>query len=429
MNSLLRAIPAVLLLLLAIGSGVAQDDPKVIVLEGADSLIGRTINGESARELIGHVRILQGRVRIRCDRALQMIAAGTIELIGHVVVEDDSLTMTAPRGFYYRDARRAEAFGAVRLTDGSSTVEAAHGEYLVDPRLAFFRTGVVAHDSSSIMNADSARYDRNRRFTEAWGRVVLYQKEDGVTISGGRFEHDAVRQYSRMTEAPVLVQRDTTGDTVDTLIVRSRVMESFRDSTRLMVAQDSVQIVRRDLAGTAGMVMFHTRGDSIRMRTSPVLWYEETQVTGDSINVTMRSRALDRITVMGNAFALSESDTAFIGRYDQLSGETLVMQFVQKRLRRIDVDVRATSLYFVYEDSAGNGINKTSGDRIVMQFADGKAETIRVYGGIEGQYFPEPMVRRRVEEYRLPGFLRLDSRPRMRASDLGPDRTLRNVPQ
>ena len=41
-----------------------------------------------------------------------------------------------------------------------------------------------------------------------------------------------------------------------------------------------------------------------------------------------------------------------------------------------------------------NGMNKTSGDRIVMQFADGKAETIRVYGGVEGQYFPEPMVRR-----------------------------------
>jgi hypothetical protein len=348
--------------------------------------------------------------------------------MGHVVVEDDSVTMTAPRGFYYRDARRAEGFGEVRLTDGTSTLEAAYGEYLVDPRLAFFRTRVVAHDSTSIMNADSARYDRNRKFTEAWGRVVLYQKEDGVTISGGRFEHDAVRQYSRMTDAPVLVQRDTTGDTVDTLVVRSRVMESFRDSTRLMVAHDSVQIVRRDLAGIAGTVTFFTRGDSILMRTGPVLWYEETQVTGDSINVYMRSRALDRIRVMGNAFALSESDTGFSGRYDQLSGESLVMQFVRKRLQRIDVEVRATSLYFVYEDSAANGINKTSGDRIVMEFADGKAESIHVYGGVEGQYFPEPMVKRRVEEYRLPGFLRLDTRPRMRATDCGSDRTLRNVP-
>jgi lipopolysaccharide export system protein LptA len=422
------AIPAGLLLLFASPSLFAQGDPKLVVLQGADSLIGRVINGQAARELIGNVRILQGNVRIRCDRALQMIDAGSIELIGHVVVEDDSVTLTAPRGFYYRDTRRAEAFGAVKLTDGLSTLEAAYGEYFIEPRLAFFRTRVVAHDSASILNADSARYDRNRRFTEAWGRVVLVQKEDAITISGGRFTHDAMQLHSTMSDEPVLVQRDTSGGVVDTLVVRSRVMESFRDSTRRLIAQDSVEIVRRDLAGRAGTVTFHTAGDSIRMRTTPVLWYDQTQVTGDSINLYMRARVLDRIHVMGNAFALSESDSAFAERYDQLSGETLGMQFRDKRLSRIDVDVRATSLYFVYEDSAANGLNKTSGDRIVMRFADGKVETIHVYGGVEGQYFPEPLVRRKVEEYRLPGYQRLDNRPRMRASDHGPARSLRDLP-
>jgi hypothetical protein len=421
-------IPAGLLHLFLTSSLFAQGDSKLVVLQGADSLIGRVIGGQAARELIGNVRILQGNVRIRCDRALQMIEAGSIELIGHVVVEDDSVTLTAPRGFYYRDTRRAEAFGAVKLTDGVSTLEAAYGEYLIEPRLAFFRTRVVAHDSSSVLNADSARYDRNRRFTEAWGRVVLFEKEDAVTISGGRFTHDAVRLYSRMTDDPVLVQRDTSGGTVDTLVVRSMIMESFRDSTRRMIAQDSVEIVRKGLAGRAGIVTFHTTGDSIVMRTTPVLWYEDTQVTGDSINLYMRARALDRIHVMGNAFALSASDSAFAERYDQLSGETLGMQFTDKRLSRIDVDVRATSLYFVYEDSAANGLNKTSGDRIVMRFAEGKVQTIHVHGGVEGQYVPEPLVRRKVENFRLPGYQRLDNRPRMRATDHAPARRLRDLP-
>jgi hypothetical protein len=423
-----RLLVILVMLLFLAPALFAQGDAKMIILEGADSLIGKVIDGKAARELIGNVRIRQGNVLVKCDRALQMIEAGTIELMGHVVVDDDSVIMTAPRGFYYRDARRAEAFGGVRLTDGFSTLEAAYGEYLIDPRLAFFRTRVVAHDSASVLNADSARYDRNRRYTEAFGRVVLFQKEDAITISGGRFVHDAVKQYSRMTEDPVLVQRDTSGGASDTLIVRSRVMESFRDSTRLLVATDSVEIVRHDLGGRAGTVTFHTRGDSILMRTGPVLWYEETQVTGDSINLYMRSRALDRISVMGNAFALSEGDSGFAGRFDQLSGESLGMQFTKKRLSRIDVDVRATSLYFVYEDSAANGVNKTSGDRIVMRFADGKAQSIHVHGGVEGQYFPEPLVRRKVEEYRLPGFLRREDRPRMRPSDVAPSRSLRDVP-
>lgn len=429
MSDIGRTMMAALIVLAMTAPGRAQSgDEKVIILQGADSLVGRVIDGQDARELIGNVRIAQGNVRIRCDRALQMIAAGTVELMGRVVVEDDSLTITAPHGFYYRDTRRAEASGDVRLTDGGQTLRAAYGEYLAGPRTAFFHTEVVAWDSASILNADSAWYDRARRSTDARGRVVLHQRADRVTISGGRFEHDGVRLFSRMTESPVLVQVDTTGETVDTLVVRALTMESYRDSTRLMIARDSVTIVRRDLAGRAGLVEFHTAGDSILMRTAPVLWYEETQVTGDSTNIYLRDRALERILVTGNAFALSTSDSAFAERFDQLSGETLTMHFAAKRLARINVDVRATSLYFVFEDSTANGVNRTSGDAIIMRFAGGQARFINVYGGVEGQYTPEQLVRRRETEFRLPGFVRHGSRPVMQAEDHGPARTLRRIP-
>jgi len=401
---------------------------RLIVLHHADSLIGRVINGDDVRELIGNVFITQDNVEIRCDHALQFVQAGTVELTGNVVVRDDSLTITAPRGIYHREPRRAEAFDHVVLDDRVSRLEAVYGEYTVDSRKAFFHTRVVASDSASIMNADTVHYDRTLRFMEARGRVVLYTMSDRVTVSGGHFEHDAAHAHSRMTEDPVLMQRDSTGDRLDTLIVRSRVMESFRDSTRRLVASDSVEIIRSDLAGVAGSVVFYTAADSIQLRRAPVLWYGETQVTGDSINLFLRRRVLERITVMGNAFAISRSDSQFAGRYDQLTGEWLAMTFAARKLERIDVDLRATSIYFLFEDSAANGLNKTSGDRIVMQFDSGQAKAIHVYGGVEGQYFPESMVGRREHEYRLPGFLWRDNRPRLRASDVAPYRSLQRVP-
>lgn len=419
---------ALMMLAIACTLTAQSQTSRVIVLQHADSLVGGVVNGEDVRELIGNVQIVQESVRIRCDHALQYIARGTIELTGNVVVEDDSLIITAPRGFYYRDPRRAEAFGRVTLDDGVSRLEADYGEYLVDARTAFFHTRVVASDSGSILNADSVRYDRIRRFMDARGRVVLFSTEDRVTISGGHLEHDAAHAYSRITVEPVLLQRDSTGEGVDTLIVRSLVMESFRDSTRRLVASDSVRIVRDDLAGTAGSVVFFTAGDSILLRTTPVLWYAETQVTGDSINLYLRKRELERITVMGNAFAVSRSDSQFTGRYDQLTGEWLTMAFARKKLERIDVDIRATSIYFLYEDSAANGVNKTSGDRIVMRFAGGQAKAIHVYGGVEGQYIPEVMVGRREDEYRLPGFVWRDDRPRVNPADVAPYRQLRQLP-
>lgn len=416
---------AALWCLIASGPDAYAQTSRVIVLQNADSLVGRVIDGMNARELVGNVHISQDQVQITCDRAVQMIDNGTVELVGNVTVRDDSLTITAPRGMYYRDARRAEAFGQVTLDDGLSHLEAEYGEYLVGPRTAFFHTRVVASDTASLLNADTVRYDRERRFMEAHGHVVLYNHADRVTISGGHFENDAPAAYSRMTVGPVLFQRDSSGGSVDTLIVRSRTMESYGDSLRRLVATDSVQIVRGSLAGTAGRVVFYTTGDSILLRKTPILWFERTQVTGDSITVYLRQRALDRIRVDGNAFALSQSDSLFAQRYDQLTGESLEMYFIEKKLQRIHVESRATSVYYLYEDSSANGLNKTSGDRIIMQFAEGRARSIQVVGGVEGQYVPEPLVGRREREYDLPGFRWHTTRPAVMPDDLSAARDLR----
>jgi hypothetical protein len=64
----------------------------------------------------------------------------------------------------------------------------------------------------------------------------------------------------------------------------------------------------------------------------------------------------------------------------------------------------------------------------VMRFADGKVQTIHVHGGVEGQYVPEPLGRRKVEDFRLSGYQHLNNRPRMRPSDLAPARRLRDLP-
>ncbi len=399
---------------------------KVVVLENADALEGKVVDGEETRELTGNVRISQERIRIRCDRAVQFLASGRIVMTGNVRVHDDSMTITTPRGIYYSEARRAEAFERVRLDDGTSRLEADYGVYDVDPRTAFFRSRVVAHDTGSVMNADSLRYDRSRKFVHAMGAVVIYNKADAITISGGSFEHDALTGFSRMTRDPVLVKVDTAGSGVpDTLVVRSLVMEAYQDSSRRLVARDSVEIARGDLAGRAGTVRFFLKGDSIHFRESPVLWYQETQVTGDSITVFLAARSLERIVVVGNAFAASRSDSAFPARLDQMIGETMVIRFAARKLQRIDVDSRAVSLYHLFEDSLANGLNKTSGDRITMMFEAGRARSIRVAGGVEGQYFPENMVERREKEYALPGLRWRGDRPVMRAADVSPARTLR----
>ncbi len=395
----------------ALQAGAQQD--RVVVLENADSLVGLVIEGQDARELIGNVRLAQGNVRISCDRALQFIKSGTVNLTGKVVVTDDSLTLTSPRGTYHRDSRRAEAFEKVRLTDGRMDLTAEFGEYLIESRTAFFRSRVRVRDSASVVTADSLVFYRDSRRSIATGNVRVESPSDRILILGGRLEHDPDRGVNRMTVDPVLLQTDTTGGVSDTLIVRSLVMESIRDTLPRLVAIDSVRILRGELSAISGRAVFFTQGDSILLRGSPVVWYQDSQTTGDSIDVALESRSLREVFVMGNALTLSRADSLRPSRYNQLAGETLRMQFDRRRLHTIRADVRAMSIYFAYEDTAANGVTTSTGDRITLLFDEGRVRSIGIIGGVEGEYHPEPLVAGRETEFRVPGFLLRLDRPAM----------------
>lgn len=391
----------------------------VITLENADSLVGKVLDGQDVRELIGNVRFRQDNVQVWCDRALQYLATGRVVLTGNVLVQDDSLILRAPRGVYHRDERRTEAFEDVQLDDGSVRLRAEYGNYFIDERRAFFRTNVVVEESTATMITDSLTYFRNEERSVATGNVEIHYAADNLIIRGSHFENFQAERFSRMTQRPLLLQFDTTVvGRIDTLLVRSEVMESYRDSPRRLVARGNVELVRSSLSSTAGLMVFHSEGDSILLRETPVVWYQQTQVTGDSINVYLEERRLRLVRVTGRAFAASRSDSLHPTRFDQLTGETMHLFFEDRILDRIEVETRAISLYHLYEDSLGNGLNKTSGDRIVMWFDAGRLSSIRVHGGVEGQYFPENMVRGREHEYAIPGFQWIEHRPAIQPADL-----------
>ena len=397
---------------------------KVIVLEHADSLVGKVIDGQDARELIGNVRFSQENVHVSCDRALEFRASGRVHLTGNVVVRDEEVTLRAPRGMFYREERRAEAFEDVQLDDGRSKLTARYGEYFVEPKRAFFRGEVVVQDSATTLRSDSLIYFRTEKRSIALGSVEIHNSTDNLTIKGQHFESLNNQQFSRMTMNPVMVQFDTSlAGEVDTLVVRSRVMESYQDSVKCLVAIDSVRIVRSDLASVAGLAVFYTKDDSILLRKSPLIWYQQTQVSGDSINVYLEQRRLKRVLVMGNAKAISRSDSLHPERFDQITGKQIQMHFERQMLERIEVETQAISIYHLYEDSLANGLNMTSGDRMTILFDRGKVKSIAVYGGVEGQYIPENMVKGREREHTIPGFHWREDRPIVHAEELAFRRT------
>ncbi|NOY07144.1 MAG: LPS export ABC transporter periplasmic protein LptC [Chlorobi bacterium] len=394
-------------------------ETKPMVVEHADSLVGKTIGGEAFRELIGHVRLRQDNVSIRCDRAIQFLDRNQVELLGNVVITQDTLTLKTSHGLYFGNTRLARSSAPIEVNDGSTTLTAASGEYDVNKKTAVFIGDVTVDDPRTKIHALHLVYERDSSKAIATGNVEIAFKEDNAFMLG-----DSVVQYIRrkvtfVSGSPYLRQIDSTFITrrnapdslrLDTLHMLSGRMEAYRDSTNTFIARDSVRILRGELAARAELaVMF--RNDSLAvLRYDPVVWYRDTQITADSIAVTFSSNAVEKMEAHREAFAASKSkpesgDTLGPpGRFDQTEGNVVSLFFSKHKLHRIEIEGNAISLYWLYDGRALNGVRRESGDRMVITFKDGKADVIRTAGGVEGVYYPEKLVANRESTFNLEGF-------------------------
>ena len=416
-----------ILLIIACLAGVHMSigqGSNTIILQNADIFTGKRLpNGEDVRELTGHVRFKQGNVQGYCDKATQFMNRNEIELIGNVKIIRDTVTLTSKKCRYFGNSRKADGEGNVKLRTPNVTLFADYGTYYLDEKKAFFHKNVRVVDSTTTIYSEQLTYFENLRKSIAMLHVKIVNANDNVTMFGNYLEHFDSTRYSKMTEHPRLMQVDTNDNgEIDTLAVKSEVMESYDDTSRRMIATDSVLIVRKEMAARCGMLKYFLRDQKIDLFKTPIVWYERNQVTGDTIFLTLKNNKLQKAAIHGHAFVLSQSDSAHPRRYDQLTGRSISLWFHNNALQETYVEQNAVSLYYLYDGTDPNGANKASGDYIRMKFDSGKPNTIHVTRGIEGVYYPENIVEKDESKYNLDGFRLISNRPLF--STIFPSRTL-----
>ncbi|MGE3800975.1 MAG: OstA-like protein [Candidatus Kapaibacterium sp.] len=148
-----------------------------------------------------------------------------------------------------------------------------------------------------------------------------------------------------------------------------------------------------------------TPPDSVTIPLTPIFWYDDSQLTGDTITVYLEEKKLQLIDVVGSAFAISTSDAP--ERYDQLAAQHLIFNIYDDTIRTVHAQESAASIYFLFDKEAPDGVNRASCDTIIIWFESGKASRIGYYGprtGSEGEIIPEKDVVGKERTYRLSGF-------------------------
>ena len=452
-----------LLLFILIPSNFLFSQDK-IKLNYADSLIGKTINGEQVREALGNVSLTHNNVNITCGRVIQFFDQNKADLYGNVKVVKDTVTITAPSGTYYGNDSKVVCSSGATLTDPKTTLNASYGIYYFNSDLASFRGNVKITDNrsytitsdeldyyrsvqksycrgrvkvvsdSSTIDCDSLVYEKLIGFSTATGNVRIesdstvitsrkatydeFQKksvaEEDVKINflnknaivyGNYSENYEKTNYSFVKGNARLIQIEEKDEDFDTTFMYSQKMESFRNKPEYYIATDSVRTIRNDFS-SASKIGYYFRdesgkGGTISLARDPVVWKEDTQITGDSIYAFFRDD-IDDIFVNKSAIAI-EFNIDYPERYDQISGVYMHMKFMNNEVNYIQVDTSASSIYFVFENEVTpNGANKSEGDIIILEFKEKKVEKVKIYGKPVGSYIPEQLLN--PIEMRLLGF-------------------------
>jgi hypothetical protein len=272
------------------------------------------------------------------------------------------------------------------------------------------------------MTTDELQYFRDEGKSIADGKVKIVNKRNRLTIFGNHFENYRERKYSKVTSDPLVMQVDgNSRGGYDTLFVTALMLESFRDTVERLIATDSVKIFRSGLAAEAGTCIYYTGIDSIDLDINPYVWYQsgplkDNQISGEKIYIALENRHLKTVYVHDKAVAISRADTIYTERFNQMTGKTITMHFIEDKVDKINVNTTATVLYYLFDKNIPNGMNVTTGDEVIITFKDGVIDRIKGISGIEGRYYPEKLIFGRESENNLPEFNWREPRPR-RAHD------------
>lgn len=420
---------------------------KDVQITGGESLEQKEIDGVRYRELIGAIVITQGDLKITCRQANQYYEKNEFELIGDVVATQDTITIKTPRAYYYGDTRIVYSEWKLELNDSHYTLKADRGyyfsnekkadfyqnvrlfdkvTYIASDSLNYFRNenkaiavgSVMVSDTSSVLFTDTLFHFREKRFSQGFGHVKMFNPGNKTVILSGRFENNDSTGYSLITMKPLFVQVDSTSDgKLDTLYISSKKMEAYQDSTDRFTAIDSVKIFRNNFSAVNNLTTLFRKKNRIFTHklesdlTPPVLWYEKSQLFGDSVYITMEKKKLKYIEVIQNAFMLSQNEDKEY-RFDQMSGKKLLMNFTDGEIKRLDIDGALLSIYYLYDNKEPNGLVKASSERGNMYFKEKKVDDVKLYGSVGSDYHPENIILGKEKDYTLPGFVIFKNKPR-----------------
>lgn len=291
--------------------------------------------------------------------------------------------------------------GPTTIINKENILDGEHGYYLVDEDIAFLDKRPVMHNETQRMKSDSMYYNRNIGLAKAFDHVDMIDTSYKVIMRGDYMEMWENRGFSFATDSAYAISYDG-GDSLyihgDTLFMH---FDKQKEEVEKLIARRNVRFFKSDMQGKCDTLTYLMADSTIRMRVSPILWAEDSQMTGTDIDIKLKDQSIDWVLQKGNAFIISE-DT--IEGYNQIKGTDITSRFKDGNIHRVNVDgTKAETIYWIRDDDGSLiGIDVSNSETMVIEMENQGISVIKSFKTINETMYPEEDLK---ESSRyLPGF-------------------------
>ncbi len=310
------------------------------------------------------------------------------------VTANNGNTLTGDTLFYNRNTGIGRAYGNIELQDTTNKV-IMYGDYgyydeLVDSAFVTGRARAVEYSQGDSLHLHGDTIRMFRVITlpvvpEVAAPVVAQLTAAGDTISGSAFLADSV-PVSKESASPALIDSLSYLETRDSVVAPSATLESVvipdsivavPDTVRYIVAAPHVKFYRKDMQGVCDSMTFVSRDTMIWMNYKPIVWSENRQITGSTIQIHLNDSTVDWAKVPANAFMAEFIED---GYYNQLSGKEMVAKFINGELHHLDVNGNVLAISFLEEnDSTINKVTNIESSFLAADFKDNNIQKMKLW--------------------------------------------------
>lgn len=361
--------------------------------------------------------IYDNQSTLRSRQATYYMNEKEIKFHKNVVINSERTNVYSDTMTYNTKTDIATFFGPTNIITSDSTfiyTELGWYSTKTEESVSYMQSQMTKKER--LLQADTLLYNPNTKIGEGINNVFFEDTVQKAILTGQRayINNKDSNSYTYLTIQPLLRQvneDDTLYLHADTLWVNHDTAMNVKE----IYAYNDSKFFRTDIQGASDNMIFQMKDSLLNMLGRPIIWSEESQITGDTIIMNIGKKYIYSVDIFPKAFVIQDADSLSENRYNQMYGKRMKAFFTKNKLYLVEVYGNAQSIYYIWEEIKNQpdellGINVGTGSQMKIYISKNKINRITTLSN--PIFFTDDEDKLSSEEKQLKGFeWRINERP------------------